>query len=218
MRNILRTTISLFILLFGIQSICFAANTYVEGKDYEAIPANSSVIKPVNGQVTVMEFFSFGCPWCYRFEPDLEKWLTNKPSYINFERVPVIFETGWDNYAKAYYIAKQLGIDDKIHMALFDAVQKQHVDLSNEQNMEQIFVKFGVKPKDFESAYEFSPGIDAQLSKSTKLMNDYLVYQIPTIVIDGKYKVDASMTGGDSQKMLKVTEFLAQKELNDHKK
>ncbi len=215
MKKLLRTSIYSIILLFGINSICSAADTYVENKDYQAIPANSSVIKPVNGQVTVMEFFSFGCPWCYRFEPDLEKWLANKPAHINFQRVPVVFESGWDVYAKAFYIANQLGVDNKMHMALFDAIQKQQIDLSTEKNMEQFFVKYGVKPKDFESAYEFSPGIDAQLSKGSKLMNDYLVYQIPTIVVDGKYKIDASMTGGDNQKMIAVTEYLVQKELNN---
>ena len=214
MRKLLPICLSSLILLFGFNTASHAAVTYQENKDYQAIPANPSVLKPVNNQVTVMEFFSFGCPWCFRFEPDLEKWLATKPAHVNFQRVPVVFETGWDVYAKAYYIANQLGVADKMQTAFFNAIQKDNVDLSTEQNMEQFFVKFGVKPKDFESAYEFSPGIDGQLAKGTKLMNDYLVYQIPTIVVDGKYKIDASMTGGDNQKMLQVTEYLVQKELN----
>lgn len=214
MRNVLRICFYSFIIFFGFNAVCFAADQYQENKDYQAIPANSSMMKPVNGQVTVMEFFSYGCPWCFRFEPDLETWLAKKPAHVNFQRVPVVFETGWDVYAKAYYIANQLGVVNKMQSALFNAVQKQNIDLSDEKNMEQLFVKFGVKPKDFESAYEFSPGIDAELNNGTKLMNDYLVYQIPTIVIDGKYKIDASMTGGDNQKMLNIVEFLVQKELN----
>lgn len=213
MRNVFKICLFSLIVFFGFNTLCFSADQYVENKDYQAIPANPSMLKPVNGKVTVMEFFSYGCPWCFRFEPDLETWLAKKPAYINFQRVPVVFETGWDVYAKAYYLANQLGVVDKMQTAIFNAVQKQNIDLSDEKNMEQLFVKYGVKPKDFESAYEFSPGIDAELNKGSKLMNDYLVYQIPTIVVNGKYKVDASMTGGDNQKMLKVVEFLAQKEL-----
>lgn len=214
----LKRLMNYFIILFlstCLPAISFAANPqFVDNKDYQTLPNNPAMLKPVNGKVTVMEFFSFGCPWCYHFDPALEQWLTKKPANVNFERVPVVFEPGWDVYAKGYYVANQLGVADKLVPAIFDAVQKQQMDLTNETAMQLFFTQHGVKQQDFQGAYEFSPGIDAQLAKSNQLMNAYLVYSIPTMVVDGKYKVDNSMAGGNPQKMLQTVEFLVQKELN----
>lgn len=191
-----------------------ANQNFVDNKDYQTLPNNPSMLKPVNGQVTVMEFFSVGCPWCFRFEPVLEKWLATKPAHISFERIPVVYEQGWDVYAKSYYVAKELGVDNKMIPALFDAIQNKQMDLTNVTAMQQFFVQHGVKQDDFQNTYQFSPGIDAQMAKGNQLMNDYLVYSIPTLVVDGKYKVDTSMTGGDANKMIQVVEFLVNKELN----
>ena len=48
---------------------------------------------PVNippGKILVQELFWFGCPDCYRLEPEIEAWLKNKPANIHFEWLAVM--------------------------------------------------------------------------------------------------------------------------------
>ena len=71
-------------LLFFV-SLCNYGADFVVGKDYEII-ANSDAIKSSGNNVEVAEFFSFGCPWCYRLEPALTHWLDLHKSGIIFKK------------------------------------------------------------------------------------------------------------------------------------
>ena len=77
------------------------------GKQYTLIspaqPTDSAA-----GQVEVTEIFMFGCPGCYAFEPQLQKWLATKPAYVNFVRVPAMWEPWAPLHARAYYTALKL--------------------------------------------------------------------------------------------------------------
>ena len=190
---------------------------FVAGKDYQIINATFSA--PVYGApVTVTEFFSYGCPACNQLEPTLEKWLAQKPNYVNFERVPVVFEPGWDTLAKAYYTARTLGVSETLSPAIFAAIHNQSINLSDPATLEEFFIKHGVSKADFESAFNFSPGIDAQLVRGDTLMRSYKVLAVPTIVINSKYKLDPSMVGGNSERLIQVTNYLVAKEKSAEKK
>lgn len=211
------------ILLLPVVVFAADANAPITaGKEYQIIPpaaANApGVTAPPKGKIQVLEFFSYGCPWCFKFEPFLEAWLAQKPADVAFDRVPVVFEQNWDVYARAYYTAKDLGVVDKITPAIFNAIQMQGADLSNAATLSQFFVTQGVAAKDFDSAYNFSPGIDAQLMRSDNLMRAYGIVEIPTLVIDGKYRTSVRMTGGDNKRLLQVVDYLIAQERNALKK
>jgi protein dithiol oxidoreductase (disulfide-forming) len=182
------------------------------GKDYEVI-STSEIIPKSNpkSQVRVVEFFSYACPACYHFEPILDKWLAKKPDYVKFERVPIVFQPSWRSLARAYYIAKMLGVEKELTPALFKAIQVEGQDLSNPKLQEEFFIKHGVKQHEFESIASFSPGIDAQLLRSDTLMQENKILAAPTLVVDNRYKVDPSMIGGDPTRFLQVTDYLIEK-------
>lgn len=204
-------------LLITVSFLCFSAlaiaasheQTFVEGKDYKVIAAAST--ESVPGKVTVMEFFSYGCPGCYLFEPIINEWVAKKPKFVNFEKVPVVFHQGWDVYAKAFYVAKSLNVLNKISQPLFDAIHKQNLLLTDEQSMADFFAKHGISRQDFISQYEFMPMISAEMAKSDRLMRAYGVYEIPAIVIDGKYRTSISMVNGDVKKFFALLNYLADK-------
>jgi len=177
-------------------------------KDYEIIPVTTTVVVPPKNKIQVEEFFSYGCPACYHFEPALETWLKNKPADVTFARIPVVFETNWDTLARVYYTAKDLGIAEKISHDVFDAVQKQGQDLANKTTLEQFFAAHGINQKDFNSAFNFSPGIDAQLMRGDNLMRAYNIYQVPTIVVNGIYKTNPSLAHGDNTRLLQIVDYL----------
>ncbi len=208
-------------LLFPITAL--AANStepFQQGKDYQLTPivANAPAPAKDKDKVSIVEFFSFGCPACFHFEPYLETWLAKKPQGIQFERIPVIFEPGWDVLARGYYTAKNLGVAEKLAPKIFNALQKQNQDLTNPVTLEQFFISNGVSKSDFENTFNFSPGMDGQVMRGDNLMRLYTIMQVPTIVVDGKYKVDPSMVGGDAKKLLQVVDYLIAKEKQNIKK
>lgn len=190
----------------------FQPTSFKAGKDYEVI-STSEIIPKVTpkAQVRVVEFFSYACPACYHFEATLDKWLANKPNYVKFERVPIVFQPSWRSLARAYYIAQMLGVEKELTPAIFKAIHVEGQDLSNPKLQEEFFIKHGVKQHEFESIASFSPGIDAQLLRSDTLMQEDKILAAPTLVIDNRYKVDPSMIGGDPTRFLQVTDYLIEK-------
>ncbi len=108
----------LFIALL-LPTLAFAED-FVAGKDYEIV--NGSTATTNKNKVAVTEFFSYGCPWCYRIEPSLASWVKKQGTKIQFSRVPVVFHKDWSYYAKAYYTVHLLGLDAKLNPALFKVV------------------------------------------------------------------------------------------------
>lgn len=214
----------LLILLLPLTAGAFAAKpkaapsatttttTFQAGKDYEVLKTSLEVSAP-KSSVHVTEFFSLGCPACYHFEPTLEAWLAKKPKYVMFERVPVVFEQNWDIYARAYYAMRTLGVAEKLVPLAFNAIHKEGQTFDTPAAWEEFVVKHGgVSKQDFENAYEFSPGIDAQIMRGNDLLRKYQIMEIPTMLIEDKYKVTPRMTNGDAKRMLEIVDYLVQKE------
>lgn len=209
--KLLAYSLSLGVSLLLITISGYAAqNNYQAGKDYQVISGSSNIPEEYaipKGKIQVIEFFSYGCPWCYRMQPILAKWLKNKPANVEFEKIPVMFEPGWSMYSKAYYTGKALGITEKLSPALFDAIQKQGKDLTNPVAMQAFFATQGVNADTFKSAFDESPQITIQLNQANTMMLAYQVMHIPAFVVDGKYKTDAGMAGGDQQ-MIPILNYL----------
>lgn len=206
---------ALLFIVFGISFVlpsmadqATSSPLYIEGTDYEVIATNSSIPSFPEKTITVTEFFSYGCPWCYELEPRLQAW--RKPSYVDFNRVPVIFERNWDYYAKAYYIAQALGIEKKITPKLFNAIQEKNETLGSNNAMEKFFTEQGVRKSIAQTAFEASPTLDAEVKEGVRLMQAYQVYVVPTIVIDGKYRTDLRMAASD-KKLISIVDFLIAK-------
>lgn len=189
-----------------------SSDQFVAGKDYQMI-SDSSIVPEFGPKsvVNVKEFFNYACPACYHFEPSLEKWLANKPAYVQFERIPIIFNESWRSLARAFYIAKMLGVEKKLTPQLFKAIHEEKRDLSDPQQQKDFFIEQGVKPSDYESIASFSPGIDAQLLRSDTLMDKDKIDAAPTLVIDNRFKVDPSLVNGDQKRFLQVVDYLIEK-------
>jgi thiol:disulfide interchange protein DsbA len=187
-----------------------AAADFDEGIEYLAIkppvPTNDS------HKVEVVEVFWYGCPHCYAFEPKLLAWLKHKPANVEFIRVPGIFPNRpvWELHARAYYTAELLGVLDKTHEALFDAIHKEKRRLFTEDALAEFYAKYGIDKKLFkETMHSF--GVEMKVNRARLLTKRYGIDGVPTLVINGKYRTYASLTNGAAG-MLKVTDFLIKKE------
>lgn len=122
---------ALLLSILLVPVLCFAED-FTAGKDFEVLDSSA---KTATNQIKVTEFFSYGCPWCYRLEPNLEKWVAQQGSAIKFNRVPVVFKPDWGFYAKAYYASHLLGLGDKLNPVLFKAIQLDKTPLNSNEAM-----------------------------------------------------------------------------------
>lgn len=195
--------------LFLLQTVPALA-AFDEGIEY--LPIKPPVPTENPQKVEVVELFWYGCPHCYHFEPKLVAWLKHKPANVEFIRVPAIFPNRpvWELHARAYYTAEMLGVLDKTHEALFDAIHKEHQELFTEDALANFYAKYGVDKKLFkETMYSF--GVQMKVDHAKELSRRYHIDGVPTLVIDGKYRTYASLTNGE-EGMLKVTDYLIEKE------
>ncbi len=211
----------LYLIFCFLPMMTLASTSFTQGKDYKVIkPAGTTTarISKTPGKVSVVEFFSYGCPWCFHLETSLEKWLKHKPAYVNFSRVPVVFESGWQTYAKAYYIADALGILPKVTPAIFKAIHVQNENLTSKTAMQKFFAQFGVSQTQFNNAFEDNTGLKLQLEYNRNLLLSYRVFAVPTIVVGGKYYTSAELSKGNDKQMMQVVAFLVQKVKNEETK
>ena len=154
--------------------------------------------------------FWYGCPHCDAFAPQLSEWVKNKPDYVEFVRVPAVFAHNWEIHARAYYAAQQLGVLEKIHRPLFDAIHTQGRKVFSEEELTQFFVEHGVEAEAFKKAYN-SFDVDTKTRHAIALTREYGITGVPSLIVNGKYRSSAQ-EAGDFTTLLKLVGSLADKE------
>ncbi|MFI3122203.1 MAG: thiol:disulfide interchange protein DsbA/DsbL [Methylococcaceae bacterium] len=197
------TQAGLLILLFSCSALLKA-----ESVGYETLSPAQPTQNP--DKIEVIEFFWYGCPHCYSFEPVLEKWVANLPKNVQFIRQPAVFSDLWGKHAKAYFTAEALGVVDKVHADFFDAIQNKKQNLETEDQLAKFFVAHGVNEADFHSAYN-SFLVDAKMRQAVATAGRYGVSGVPALIVNGKYKTNGPLAGSQ-EKMIEVVDRLIQQE------
>ena len=196
--------VSLFLFLsMGVAQ----AENYKEGVEYTRI-ADQATASP--DKIEVLEFFWYGCPHCYQFDPILERWLETKPANVEFVRVPAVFRPEWKVHARTYYALQAMGLGEKYHKAIFDAMHKDKADIYSESAMIDFLVSKGINKDDFKSAYG-SFSIDGLLRKTIKKVKSYAIRGVPAMAVNGKYLVSGK-SAGSLKNMISIVDYLIKKE------
>ncbi|MEQ1619838.1 MAG: thiol:disulfide interchange protein DsbA/DsbL [Methylococcales bacterium] len=188
--------------------VSFASIASAESLGYETISPAQPTSNP--DKVEVIEFFWYGCPHCYSFEPVLEKWVKALPKNVEFIRQPAVFSDLWGKHAKAYYTAEALGVVDKIHADFFDALQEKKLKLETEDQLAKFFAEHGVKDSDFRTTFN-SFLVDAKIRQATGMAARYGVTGVPAIIINGKFRTNGTLAGSH-EKMIEVMDKLIKQE------
>lgn len=191
-----------FIALF-LYNISFAA-AFTSGTDYQIINGSKNT---KNEGVVVEEFFSYGCPWCFKIENSLNQWLKQSDKKITFERIPVVFKPSWELYAKAYYTAKVLALSDKLSPLLFKSIQEENKSLDTAAQMTQFFIQHGVDPEIAKSAFNSSPSIEMKVQSGMILMSNYQINAVPAFVVNHHFKTDLQMAG-NPERLIEILDWL----------
>jgi protein dithiol oxidoreductase (disulfide-forming) len=200
-----------------------AAPNWVEGKNYFRIAQPQPTNLP-KGKVLVTEVFSYACPACNQFRPYMQKLVKSLPPNAVVDYVPASFNPSedWPMFQLAYVTAQTLGIADRTHEAMYDAVWTTGELATTEGNTLKSHMptiedaarfyqkQAGVPAAKFlETAKSF--GVDTQVRHDEDLMKAYGIDRTPTLIVNGKYRVTAQEAGGPTQ-MVDVVNFLVHKE------
>jgi thiol:disulfide interchange protein DsbA len=180
---------------------------YQNGLHYFSIDNASAV--PAD-KVEVIEMFSYLCNHCNTFEPYVNSWLTRKPEYVEFRRLPVVFGRGsWEFYARAFTTAEIMNINDKAHMAMMDRLWKEKKVMRSLDEIADFYVQFGADKEKFLSTAQ-SFAVDGQIRKDQQLVRAYGITGTPSLVVNGKYRVSASQAVPSFDAMLDVVDYLVE--------
>ena len=193
-----------FLILFFFSSFLVKA----ESVGYETLSPAQPTQNPA--KIEIIEFFWYGCPHCYAFEPLLEKWKKNLPANVEFIRLPAAFNELWSKHAKAYYTAEALGIIDKIHTDFFEAIQNGKEKLDTEATLAAFFAAHGVTESQFKEAYN-SFAVDSKMRQAPLMASRYGITGVPAIIVNGKYKTNGTLAGSH-EKMIEVMDKLIKEE------
>lgn len=159
------------------------------GQDYFLIEPAQAV---AGDKIEVVEAFSYACPHCAHFVPYAEELKSKLPANAQFVLLPVAtFQPAWEPFARGFYTAKSLGLVDKTHQALFDAIHRDHQPLRTIEDLANLFyANYGANPGSFLSTAT-SFVVEGDLARGNDLVRAYHVDATPTLMIDGKFRVTA---------------------------
>lgn len=194
----------LFLLLASNQLL---AADFKEGVNYKVLspqPTDSG------DKIEVLEFFWYGCPHCYAFEPYINAWKKKKPANVAFVRVPAIFRPDWEAQARAYYALSNMGLIEDLHGKIFNAMHKKKRRLTSLDLMADFVSENGVDRKKF-MAEANSFAVDTMVRKAKKKQTAYRIQGVPTIAVNGRYMTSGSKAGSYDN-LIKIMDHLIAKE------
>lgn len=162
------------------------------------------------GQVEVIEFFSYGCIHCKNFDPIFQAWKKAAPEHIKVRAVHVGFSPQFEPLQRIFYTLEAMGDLDKAHSQIFDAVILERKRVDQMSVLLSLVGELGVDRDKFESTYK-SFGVATQLRRAVQLQDAYQVEGTPALGIAGRYYTDGSMAGS-FERMIQLTNQLAEQE------
>jgi thiol:disulfide interchange protein DsbA len=195
----------LSMLLAGTPTLGFAAAApWTEGVQYSRVePAQLTALGP--GKIEVTEVFSYGCPYCNSFVSTADALRASLPANAQIDYLPADFSPAEDfpMFQRAYFTAQALGVADRMHHAMFDAVWKTG-ELAVEDSRTHALRRPLPSLADVAAFYQRHTGIPAakflatassfwvesKISNCDALIRAYQVPGTPCIIVDGMYRVN----------------------------
>ncbi len=201
----MKSLIAAFFMLFAV-SACAEPQS-----GFEYMPTQQPIPTENPGKIEVTELFWYGCPHCYQLEPQLAAWVKKQPKDVEFKRIPGIARPDWAPAAKAFYAMDALGIAEKLHAPMFDAIHKQHTlkPFEDAGLIDWITKQSGLDRKKVEEAYN-SFSVNTKMMRASQIFRASGATGVPTLIIEGKYMTSSTLAGGNDE-ALKTAEYLIEK-------
>jgi thiol:disulfide interchange protein DsbA len=220
-----RKLIAMFALtVAGLAAAASAqAQAWVAGKHYSVIPTQRTNVPA--GKVEVMEVFSYGCPACNGFLTTMKKLKAALPPNAQLVYLPASWNKSenWPLFQRAYLTAQSLGVAEKAHEPMFQAIWstgelgvtepsgRLKKTLPSIEDTARFYERVtGVKAANFVAASK-SFGVDLKMRQADSQILAMQVSGTPTLVVNGKYRVNNENIESPEQ-VIALVKFLVAKE------
>lgn len=146
-------------------------------------------------KIEVIDFFWYGCPYCYELLPKIEAWAKNKPADVVLRRVPAVLRENWLAQAHLYYTLDVLGEAERLHVKAFDAIQRDRLISNDPDAVAEWAVQNGIDREKWRAAY-FSSEVPNRVRHAIELSRNYAVPHTPAVVVDGRFLTSSAIAGG----------------------
>ena len=178
---------------------------YQAGVHYQKLPVPVDTRNPA--KLEVVEVFSYLCPHCYALQPPLERWRQTLPADVDFRRLPLVTQR-LEPFARAYFTAEALGVTERIHKPMFEAIHQHGIDMSRPAVVRRLFVREGgVADADVAETIE-SFGIRSRVRQAEAEAHLFRIAATPTLVVNGRYLAEVPMAGSPEAMFLVVNYLL----------
>jgi thiol:disulfide interchange protein DsbA len=161
---------------------------WVNGTHYNIVADTASE------QKEVVEYFSFWCPACYRFEVIINEIKPQLANDVAFRKVHVNFMSFTtpeiqEQATKAMLIGRSLGTEELMNAAIFAHIHEQGQKIEGLNDLKQLFISYDISAVDFERTLG-----KAELTDTFKQNNDDIsqfkehLQSVPNIIVNGKYQ------------------------------
>jgi thiol:disulfide interchange protein DsbA len=204
---------SIFLLIFSANQLVLAQTPIKveEGFDYRVLPITQPI--DAKGKVEVIEFFWYGCPHCYEFEPELKGWIKRQNKDVVFKKVPIAFREELMPHSQLFYALETLGKGDALNDKVMFAIHRENKRLLNENEIADWVAAQGVDRTAFLAAYR-SFAVLSKARAANQLGNAYRIDGVPTVAVQGKYITSPSIAGSRA-KAVNIMDFLVNKVRKD---
>lgn len=166
----------------------------VEGTHYVRLNEPAPVSAPA-GKVEVVEFFWYGCPHCFHFEPFVEGWASKLPADVAFRRVPVAFRPRpFGVHQQLYFAIESMGLLDTLHPRVFKAMHEQQQRLDTPEAVAEFVGRNGVDSAKFMAVFN-SFAVQTKCRQARSLTDAYRIDGVPALGIAGRYYTSISLNG-----------------------
>ena len=188
--------------------VMLQAKEYKEGVEY--IKLATPVPTQNADKIEVQEFFWYGCPHCFQFEPKIAAWVKSKPANVEFVRMPAPLNPNWMPHTKTYYALEAMGRGDEFHVEIFNAMHVAKLKLFTPEAIADFLAQKGVDRTKFLDSYN-SFAVNMRARKAEQLGNQYKITGVPALTVNGKYLINTNQTGGFDE-VLNILSYLVNKE------
>jgi thiol:disulfide interchange protein DsbA len=158
----------------------------------------------------VTQFFSYQCPHCDKFEKPHAAWAAKLPAGVKAERAAVsIGHAGWVPAAQAFYALTAMKKVPEIDDALFGAIHRQRLGLTDEAGIAAWVAKQGIDRAEFEKMTR-SFSVQLQVRRADELSRRIRLPSVPAILVDGRYLVPIK-DDGDFRDQLALVDVLIER-------
>jgi thiol:disulfide interchange protein DsbA len=189
-------------LLISLLIPALAFADFDEGIEYRLL----SNQPPVAGDkpIEVTEFFWYGCPHCFQFEPYIKKWLETKPDGVKFVKVPATFNKPAKFHAYVFYALDLMGEADRTTDIIFEAMHKQGNRLADQAAVEKLLAQHNVNIDNFRKAMK-SFNVDSKVKRATDQFRKYGLRGVPSMAVSGRF---VSNEVKNYQELISVTDHM----------